>query len=148
MDLKQSVDKINKYFDELTQDKFEELLVKYHMTDSDSVDSEKSGRTSSNINPFIMELMKDGVVIEMSINNAGELVYDLNTGMKSHCYAIDRGNGLLHLSGRYEFEEDYDTSGTTYIEFVSHIVSSCMHGCDYYNACWCNVMEKYILQKQ
>lgn len=101
------------------------------------------------INKFILNLIRDGVVVNLYYDRNDNLVYDLNTGMKSECYAVDEGNGVLHLYGRYgwneTWDEPFDDNGQSYRHFVEYIVSHCKHGTDYHNACWSNVIEKFGL---
>lgn len=63
--------------------------------------------------------------------------------MKSHCHAIDIGNGILHLCGRYNWEEDVSVDDYSYEGFLRHIVKECSCGRTFYSGCWSNVLQKY-----
>lgn len=95
-----------------------------------------------NMNPFLIRLLEDGLCMELSMVN-GERVYDLHTGMKSDCEVIDKGNGILHLLGRYGWEEDYDTNEESYESFIQHIYDKCSHGRSYCSVAWSDIFEKY-----
>lgn len=94
------------------------------------------------MNSFITQLLEDGLTLTVSMKD-GKVVYDLETGMKSECIVTELDNGMLHLSGRYDWEEDYDTNEHTYKDFIWHVYEACHHGREYCSAGWSELLDKY-----
>lgn len=75
--------------------------------------------------------------IEITIKNSlCGLVYDLNTGMKSHLH-VWYAEGQAHYAGRY------DTNGTfdDWYELL-RVVKGCMYGRNFGDCDWLNLLEQ------
>ncbi|MCQ2210079.1 MAG: hypothetical protein MJZ34_07280 [Paludibacteraceae bacterium] len=94
------------------------------------------------MNEFITRLLEDGLTIEISMKD-GNLVYDLKTMMKSECIVTDKGNGILNLSGRYDWNVDYDTNDDDYKGFIEYIARNCSCGRSYCSCSWSDLLAKY-----
>lgn len=84
----------------------------------------------------ILELALDnGVEVTMRKFDS-EVVYDMDTMAKSHLYVKPKGEGVV-CYGRYDCEEL-----VTDLEDFLYQVKGCLHGRDYMNSNWVQILVK------
>lgn len=103
-------------------------------------------KTIPNLNPLIVELIRAGGVFTIYANNEGDIVIDLNTGMKSHCYVTQISKNILKCEMRYDVVKKVNTSKTTAKEFCQMICDNCMHGQTYLSQNWLKLFKHYDVQ--
>ena len=100
------------------------------------------------INPLIVELIREGGVFVVSCDNSGRFCYDLDTQMKSHCYVTQISKNILKCEMRYDVIKKVNTSKTTAKEFCQMICDNCMHGQTYLSQNWLKLFKHYDVQIQ
>lgn len=103
-------------------------------------------KTIPNLNPLIVELVLAGGVFTIYANNKGNIVVDLDTGMKSHCYVTQISKNVLKCEMRYGVVIKVNTSKTTAKEFCQMICDECMHGRSYLRESWSNIFKYYDIK--
>lgn len=98
------------------------------------------------INQLIVELIKACGVFIISTDDKGRFVYDLDTGMKSYCYATHISKNILKLEMRYNVVKKVNTSKITAKEFCQLIYDECMHGRTYLKSHWIDLFKYYGIE--
>ena len=91
------------------------------------------------LNEIIEKLVKNGIQVTMTYNEVKDcVIYDLNTGMKSHCHLMwDNGANSVVAYMRYDesrYVDDYSD--------VLWAVKSCLQGRDYMSSAWESLLLK------
>lgn len=98
--------------------------------------------TKIEFDAIIEQLLQDGIEITLRWDN-GRIIYDLNTGMKSHLYiAWDSVEDAIRCWGRYGHESTVDS-----FQSLLWKVKGCMHGRDFANAAWIDLLVKHGILK-
>jgi hypothetical protein len=98
----------------------------------------------TNINDLITKLVEEGIEITIDKDMYGGPVgiyYDLNTGMKSHCYLTD-ADGTIKAYTRYDKVHEVEDYGD-----LLYIVKDCMHGRNYLAGAWLKLLVKEDMLK-
>lgn len=98
------------------------------------------------INPLMVELIREGGVFVVSCDDNGRFKYDLDTKMKSHCYVTQISKNVLKCEMRYNVVKKVNTSKTTAKEFCQMICDNCMHGQTYLSPNWLKLFKHYDVQ--
>jgi len=86
---------------------------------------------------LIDEIVRAGVSIELSCSE-GEIMVDLKTGMKSHCYLYLQTDDKVRIDRRYNRSEIFSDIN---LEEICERVADCHHGRRFYNGEWDQVLE-------
>ena len=86
---------------------------------------------------IIDKLVRNGIVMEISYNkDLDTIVYDLNTGMKSHCHLYEK-DGFIEASMRY----DKKVVIKNYEDLIYEVLG-CLHGRTYLSLNWYDLFKK------
>lgn len=89
------------------------------------------------LNEIIDKLIRNGIVIEISYDkDLDTIVYDLKTGMKSHCHLYEKG-GYIMAEMRYDKKvgiKDYD-------DVISEVLG-CLHGRSFLSSAWYELFKR------
>ena len=94
------------------------------------------------LNPMIMQLLEEGVQVTMSMNtmyvDKPVVMFDLNSGAKSHMHAVVNENGSLTVYLRYDEHQ-------TVNDFAELLMTAnyARHGRNYMNSNWVTLLQKY-----
>ena len=88
---------------------------------------------------IIEKLVKNGIQVTTTYNEVKDcVIYDLNTGMKSHCHLRwDNEKNSIVADMRYDKSEYIDTYSD-----VLWAVKSCLQGRDYMGSAWESLLLK------
>ena len=89
------------------------------------------------VHPIVAELIGLGVTVEISQDEKG-VMYNLNTGAKSHMHARETIGGTLALFMRYDVEREIETFDELCAAF-----DDCLNTSGYHNSDWGDAMRKY-----
>lgn len=92
-------------------------------------------------------IVKAGVQISLSYDTKEHKTYlDLNTGTKSHLHLYLNSDNTVTFKMRYNTVEtinlDHYADENELVEAIAYLVKSCMHGRDYINFSWAELMVK------
>lgn len=93
---------------------------------------------SLTLNPLLMQLLEEGVEITMMMNANKQVVYNLNSGAKSHMYASVNDDGSLTVHLRYD-----ETQAVRDFDELLMTANYARHGRDYMNSAWVTLLQKY-----
>ena len=89
---------------------------------------------------LIEEMVNSGISVTIEKGTEG-IYYDVNTEAKSYLHLYPQGGGVYTAKMRYDREETIED-----FDDLCLAVKSCLHGRDYMNQCWLDVLvqEGYL----
>lgn len=103
---------------------------------------------------IIEYLVNKGIDITISKSKDYGVYYDLNTGMKSHCHLVFKGD-YIHIHKRYgdvtsivTSMEDFEFQLDNIINEICWEVKDCLCGRDYMSSYWADLLVELGLLKK
>jgi hypothetical protein len=93
---------------------------------------------TDNFLALVKLIVTEGVTVTLS-HSDGELLVDLNTGMKSHCYLYLQSDNRIRIDRRFNVSEVFDTIS---LREICERVANCHHGRKFHNPEWVEVCKQ------
>ena len=93
--------------------------------------------TATTLHPLVMQLLEAGVQVTMTYVRDRGLMYDLNSGTKSHMHAFPNEDGSLTVELRYnevQTVKDFDD--------LLYTANYARHGRPFMNSDWAALLQK------